>query len=66
MGDGKSWTPHVVDTGKDSHSGARAVDIDGDGDLDIVSIAFDNYQDIRLWRNDAISNAKNSTAKNKP
>jgi hypothetical protein len=66
MGDGKSWTPHVVDTGKDSHSGARAVDIDGDGDLDIVSIAFDNYQDIRLWRNDVISNAKNSTAKNKP
>ncbi|MBW1886540.1 MAG: hypothetical protein JRJ58_23645, partial [Deltaproteobacteria bacterium] len=26
---------------------------DGDGDLDIVSHAFDDYGELHLWRNDA-------------
>ena len=41
-----------VDRGKESHLGARTADLDRDGDLDIVSIAWDRYQDLHLWRND--------------
>jgi hypothetical protein len=50
---GASFTEHVVDTGKESHLGARVADLDGGGDLDIVSIAWDTYQYLHLWRNDA-------------
>jgi hypothetical protein len=50
---GSSWVEHVVTTGKESHLGARVVDLDGDGDLEIVSIAWDDYQFLHLWRNDA-------------
>src|SRR6266404_3653241 len=35
---GASWVEHIVDQGKESHKGAQAVDLDGDGDLDLVSI----------------------------
>jgi hypothetical protein len=45
---------HVVDTGKESHLGARVFDFDADGDLDIASIAWDDYQFLHLWRNDAV------------
>ena len=41
-----------IDRGKESHLGARTVDLDADGDLDILSIAWDRYQDLHLWRND--------------
>lgn len=41
-----------IDRGKESHLGARTADLDGDGDLDVVSIAWDRYQDLHLWRND--------------
>jgi hypothetical protein len=41
-----------IDRGKESHLGALAADLDGDGDLDIISIAWDRYQDLHLWRND--------------
>jgi hypothetical protein len=49
---GSSWVAHVVDSGKESHNGARLVDLNGDGNLDIVSIAFFAYQDLHIWRND--------------
>ena len=52
---GVSWAAHVVDSGKESHNGARVVDLNGDGNLDIVSIAFFAYQDLHIWRNDAVS-----------
>lgn len=48
------FTKHVVDTGKEMHLGAQLFDIDDDGDLDIVGHAWDNYQFLHLWRNDAI------------
>ena len=43
---GESWTPHGIDAGPrhviDHHNGTRLVDIDADGDLDIVSIGWNN------------------------
>lgn len=57
--DGKgNFTLHPVDQGKESHLGCLLSDMDHDGDLDIVSIAWDNYQPLHLWRNDAIRNKK--------
>ena len=50
---GASWVEHVVSKGKESHLGARVADLDGDGDLEIASIAWDIYRDLHLWRNDA-------------
>ena len=51
--DGKgSFTEHIADRGKESHLGARVADMDNDGDLDIVSVAWDYHQYLHLWRND--------------
>ncbi|MFZ5830251.1 MAG: FG-GAP repeat domain-containing protein [Planctomycetota bacterium] len=44
-----------IDRGKESHLGTLAFDLDADGDLDVVSIAWDKYADLHLWRNDAVS-----------
>jgi hypothetical protein len=51
-GGGKSWKEHVISQGKESHKGANAVDLDGDGDLDLVSIAYFGFKDLHIWRND--------------
>jgi len=41
---GKTWKQHVIDKGPkdtvDHHDGTQAVDLDGDGDLDIISIGW--------------------------
>jgi hypothetical protein len=53
--DGKgNFKEHIADTGKESHLGALVADMDNDGDLDIISAAWDYYQYLHLWRNDAI------------
>jgi len=49
-----NFTIHLVDTGKESHLGTQLKDMDNDGDLDIVSIAWDHHSYLHLWRNDAI------------
>ncbi len=48
----------VIDTGMESHLGTQLVDLDLDGDLDIVSTGWDQYQYIHIWRNDAIPSDK--------
>jgi len=48
------FTEYVIDTGKESHLGTRVADMDNDGDMDIVSIAWDDYQFLHLWRNDGL------------
>jgi hypothetical protein len=49
-----TWKEHVVSQGIENHLGARVVDLDGDGDLDIIGIAWDKFQNLTIWRNDAI------------
>ena len=49
-----SFTKEEIDTGKESHLGVQPYDMDGDGDLDIISIGWDKHQFVHLWRNDAV------------
>ena len=46
---GARWVPEMVDSGHESHLGARVVDLDGEGGLGIVSIAWDEPDDMHLW-----------------
>ena len=53
--DGKgNFTVHEIKPGKESHLGSQLYDLDGDGDLDMVSIAWRNSRNLHVWRNDAI------------
>ncbi len=53
--DGKgNFAERLIDQGKESHLGTRVCDLDNDGDLDIVSIAWNNYKHLHVWRNDVI------------
>jgi hypothetical protein len=49
---GGQWTPHLVHTGDEHHDGALAVDIDADGDRDLLSIGWDR-KSIALYENRA-------------
>lgn len=52
---GAFWKEHIVSSGRESHLGARVADMDNDGDLDIISIAWDDHKFLHLWRNDSLS-----------
>jgi hypothetical protein len=52
-GQGGSWTEHEVYTGDEHHDGAQVVDIDGDGDLDMLSIGW-SHDRVLLYENKAI------------
>jgi hypothetical protein len=39
-GDGKKWAVHLVYSGDEHHDGAQLLDVENDGDLDIVSIGW--------------------------
>jgi len=50
-----NFTAVTIDTGIENHLGTQFSDMDGDGDLDIVGIGWDEYKLLHLWRNDAIT-----------
>lgn len=53
VNDGKGiFKKDLLDTGKESHLGTQVSDMDNDGDLDIVSIGWDNYKFVHLWINE--------------
>jgi len=60
-GQGIVWVPHTVYVGDEHHDGARVVDIDNDGDLDIVSIGW-SHNRVVLYENTALDNAAANTA----
>lgn len=48
--DGRHWVPQVVERGPhSSHLGARFVDLENDGIMEIVSIGWNQYQHVHLW-----------------
>ncbi len=49
-GAGGVWNEHVVYTGDEHHDGAQVIDIDDDGDLDILSIGW-GHDDVVLYEN---------------
>jgi len=49
-GEGTSWDVHLVYEGDEHHDGARLVDIDEDGDLDIMSIGWGHGR-VHLYEN---------------
>jgi len=52
---GAVFRPQLVGEGREMHLGARGFDLDSDGDLDIIGVGWDNYQELHLYRNDALS-----------
>jgi hypothetical protein len=59
------FTQRILDTGKESHLGTQLVDLDNDGDLDMVSAAWDNHKFLHIWRNDAVVKKPTNLKKNK-
>lgn len=56
-GVGGGWTAHDVGTGYlDDGSEVQAVDIDHDGDIDVVATGFGG-DDVYLWKNDGTGNS---------
>ncbi len=53
-GRGGRWLGHIAGVGDEHHDGAILVDIDGDGDLDIVSIGWSHGR-VLLYENRAIA-----------
>jgi hypothetical protein len=47
-----NFAEHVIDTGHGSHLGTRLTDLDYDGDLDIVNIAWRKFKYMFILRND--------------
>lgn len=41
---GKSWLPRLIHQGDEHHDGALVVDLDGDGDQDVVSIGWGHHK----------------------
>jgi len=50
---GERFAEYIVSTGRENHLGCHVADFDGDEDVDIAGIAWDDYQYLYVWRNDA-------------
>jgi hypothetical protein len=61
-GQGTDWVEYTVYTGDEHHDGAQVVDIEGDGDLDIISIGW-THSRVVLYENRAINCALNLGSK---
>jgi hypothetical protein len=53
-GNSRRWKQHVVHTGDEHHDGAVTVDIDSDGDWDIISLGW-SHPNVLLYENLAIN-----------
>jgi hypothetical protein len=53
LGNGGAWREHVIARGDEHHDGAQLVDIDGDGDPDIISVGW-GHPKVLLYENQAI------------
>lgn len=61
-GIGSSWSEYEIDAGFEHHDGTRFIDIDKDGDLDVLSIGWFHDQ-VVIYENRAIAiNARGSRA----
>jgi hypothetical protein len=49
-GAGTAWSVHLVNKGDEHHQGAQVVDIDRDGDLDIISVGW-THNKVFLYEN---------------
>ncbi|MCM5664332.1 FG-GAP repeat domain-containing protein [Galbibacter mesophilus] len=59
MNDGKgNFKKTVVDQGKENHLGTKLIDLDNDGDLDIIGAGWDQHNFMHVWRNDKIKSLK--------
>lgn len=54
---GETWAAHIAYTGDEHHDGTQLVDIDTDGDLDIVSIGWGHAR-VLLYRNNAMESGE--------
>lgn len=61
-GIGNQWQEHLVYQGDEHHDGAQMVDIDGDGDLDIISIGWDHSKVV--WYENKGGNCENPSPGN--
>ncbi len=52
-GVGKAWEQVLIYTGDEHHDGTIATDIDGDGDLDVISVGY-THSSVLLYENLAI------------
>jgi len=53
---GRNWHPHVVERGPNtSHLGASLADLDKDGVTEIVSIGWNQYRHVHLWKKKGMS-----------
>jgi hypothetical protein len=55
-GEGIAWKEQVIYTGDEHHDGAHIVDIDNDGDFDIISIGW-SHRHVLLYENKAIKSS---------
>jgi hypothetical protein len=61
LGKGARWKGHLVDSGApniDHHMGTQLVDLDGDGDLDIISVGWRD-RSVTIYENLAINRNRN-------